>query len=323
MLILYGGNGFIGRHIAVAAHRRGIPCATVTPTPNPGFISEYAPSVRLISVEEFADKAGERLLLNASAFVHLASRSVPITNVERPAQELSEDVEPAFEVFLRVGKVRPELPIVFLSSGGSVYGRTTLARIPEAEPPKPISPYALGKVLLEQCLAYCGDTAGQNYTVLRVSNPIGRWHRNPRQGIVMAALRALEADEPLEVFGDGRTVRDYIDADDLADAILRVAQSGRVSRDVFNVGSGVGHDVLGVIETVADVFGRTPRIVHRPARSIDVPRSVLDPTRFETAFGWRATTSLRESVEKIVLARAEDRRSAAGGQDGTTKPISR
>jgi UDP-glucose 4-epimerase len=253
-----------------------------------------------MSLVDFLAADGDRLLLRATALVYLASRSVSISNVESPVRELRDNVIPAFEAFLRVGRVRPELPVIFISSGGAVYGRTEHNRTPESEPVKPISPYGLGKVLTEKCLIFCSDTVGQPYAILRASNAIGRWHRNRHQGLAMAALRAIRSGAPLDIYGDGNAVRDYIDADDLADAILAVAASGKSVKGIWNVGSGVGHSTLEVVETVASVAGRWPRVVFKPSRSVDVPRSVLDPTRFAQDFGWEMRVTFRNAIERLV-----------------------
>ncbi|HEX9906305.1 MAG TPA: NAD-dependent epimerase/dehydratase family protein [Propylenella sp.] len=302
MLVLLGGNGFIGRHLTVRAHERGIEAVVVARTPEPRFLEVNAPSARSMSLQAFQSEEGSEVLLRADALVHLASSSVPISHPDTPADELSENVEPSFRAFLRVSRLRPELPILFLSSGGAVYGRNGSDRIPESAALRPISPYALGKVLTEQCLAYCGEAAGQRYAILRVSNPVGRWHRNPLQGLPMAALRAIRSGTPLEIFGDGSAVRDYLDADDLAESILLVAASKRPLGGVWNVASGKGLSVLEMVDLVGAAVGRKPDLVFRPARPVDVPRSVLDPSRFRADFGWSATTPLSTSLERLVQA---------------------
>jgi UDP-glucose 4-epimerase len=310
MLVLIGGNGFLGRHTTIEAHRRGIDVAVVAPRPDPAFLATHAPSARSLSLDVFDGSVGEDLLKRSRAIVYLAGRTVPASNTEDPATELKESVAPAFNLFLRVSRINPRSKLVMLSSGGTVYGRVRAERVKEDHPLRPISPYGLGKVMTEQALAFCAAWRGQRYAVLRASNPVGRWHSNERQGLVPAVLRSIRSGAPLTIYGDGSTLRDYIDADDLADAILRVALDGDRFDDTWNVGSGRGISVMEVIETVATVAGRQPTMEFRPRRSVDVDRIVLDCSKIREDFGWQPVTSLRASVEKIILA-DDERKGAA------------
>jgi UDP-glucose 4-epimerase len=302
MLVLVGGNGFIGRHLTVRAHEAGISAVVVSRTPDLQFIAAHAPSAISLPLADFQGRAGEELLLErATALIYLASQSVPGSNVENPSLEITGNVEPAFATFLRVGHLRPDLPILFLSSGGTVYGRTDCTPIPETAPLRPISPYGLGKVIIEQCLRFCGETAGQRYFILRASNAIGRWHRNPKQGLAMAVLRAISSGTPLNVYGDGTAVRDYIDADDIADAIIGVV-SADSKNDIWNVSSGIGYSILDVVDMIEKVVGKRPEITFWPNRKVDVSSAVLDPSKIFRDFGWKAKTPLLLALKKALLS---------------------
>jgi UDP-glucose 4-epimerase len=115
----------------------------------------------------------------------------------------------------------------------------------------------------------------------------------------MAAMRAINSGTPLPIYGDGTAVRDYLDADDLAEAIITVARSDPKA-GLWNVGSGVGHSVLDIIDMVEEVTGKRPRIEFRPNRGIDVPHAVLDPSKIFQDFGWKATTPLLLSLKKAL-----------------------
>jgi UDP-glucose 4-epimerase len=301
MIVFFGGNGFIGRHLTIRAHAASIDSIVISRTPDPDFIETYAPSAANMTSAEFDGSAGDEVLMRrASALIYLASGSVPSSNVLHPTKEIAENVAPAFDLFLRIGRLRPSLPIIFISSGGTVYGRANYARIPETAPLRPISPYGLGKVMAEQCLQYCGDVMRQRYAILRASNAIGRWHRNPKQGLTMAVLRAIESGTPLHIYGNGTAVRDYVDADDLADAIIAVAL-GKFENDAWNVASGVGHSILDIVDSIERVTGRRPEIVFQPDRGVDVASAVLDPSKMLRDFGWKATTPLLDSLRKMLV----------------------
>ncbi|HET6377903.1 MAG TPA: NAD-dependent epimerase/dehydratase family protein [Methylocella sp.] len=299
MLLIIGSNGFIGRHLTARAADSGIPLTVVSRTFEQHFFSRYAPAARKVPASEVGSESFNRLLKKASAVVYLVSHSVPVTTVTEPVNEVRHNVEPAFSFFLQLAEINPGARLVYLSSGGTVYGRTQVLKIPETHPLHPVSPYGLGKCLCESCIRFCADTRGQRYAILRVSNPVGRWHSNPHQGLVPTVLRAITANVPLPVFGDGQFVRDYLDADDLADAILRVALNA-TRNDTWNIGSGIGHTTLDVVDIVSNVVGRKPALKFLPARPFDVERNVLSIEQITRDFGWKPMTTLSESVKRIV-----------------------
>ena len=303
-LLLIGGAGFLGKHLAARAADRDIACTVVTSRIGGTSLSNLSAIHRTMDAERFAGGEGDEAILGASAVVYLATRSVPVSSFDSPTAELDENVRPAFDAFQRIGALNPAARIIFISSGGTVYGKTDATPIPESHPLAPISPYGLGKVLTEQTLRFCTDARNQPAAILRLSNLVGRHHRGTRQGLVMAVLRAIRAGGAVPVFGDGSHVRDYLDADDAADAILRVAALPTTGSlfGLWNLGSGRGTSVVDVIRLVGDVLGRTIEIEWRPPRAVDVPASVLDISLIRRDIGWEPTTPLRRSIEKIVEA---------------------
>lgn len=303
MLVIVGGNGFIGRHLSVLSDKCGVPATVVSPNPDPQFLATNAPSISSLSLAEFNGPQGDRLLSSqASGLVYLASRTIPSSNLVTPSDELAQNVTPAFDMFWRVSQLRPTIPIILLSSGGTVYGPNPRPQLVETDPLRPVSPYGVGKVLIEQCLRYCHDVSGQRYAILRASNPVGRWHRNTKQGLAMAVLRAISSGDPLDVYGNGSIVRDYIDADDLATAILTVVRSNHPLNDVWNIGSGTGVSILQMIDLIGQLAGKAPKLLFRPGRAIDVPRCVLDIGKIRRDFRWDPETPLRDTIGKLLAA---------------------
>ena len=302
MIVLIGGNGFIGRHVTILADQRGIPVTVVATTPNHDFLAAHAPSAGALFALEFDGKKGNDLIERADAIVYLASNSVQPTYANEPWLEISENVLPSFQAFWRISTINPQVKIVFLSSGGTVYGMQDCEAISETTDLAPISAYGLAKVMTEKTLEFFGNTRGQRHAILRVSNPVGRWHTNSKQGLVMAVLRALKHGERLSVYGDGSNVRDYLDADDLADAILRVSLDQAHAGGAWNVGSGCGYSILEIVDIISDLVGRRPGIDFFDERPFDVRRVVLDTAKSRRDFGWAAATPIRVSIQKVLEA---------------------
>lgn len=304
MMILFGGNSFIGRHVAAAAEGRH-PVTVVSRKKDEAFLAQQAPSAHFMHPEDFFGAAGAELVRSARSFLYLANTSIPATNAATPWVELSDNVIPAFSTVMRTAELNPRIRILFPSSGGTVYGNGPTSPIPETAPLAPISPYGLAKTMGEQTIGYIARTTGADYAILRISNPVGIWHSTRGQGLVEVALKKALAGESLTVFGKGSTVRDYFDADDLADALLRIGFAEGPLSDVWNVGSGAGSTVRDVVDLIAQVTGRTLILDFAPQRPTDVNYSVLDVRKIERRFGWKSRLSLKKTVEKLVGARGD------------------
>jgi UDP-glucose 4-epimerase len=195
--------------------------------------------------------------------------------------------------------LNPNARLIHLSSGGTVYGRSNKVLTDENTPCAPISGYGLGKLMIEEALRFTGRTTGMPFAILRVSNPVGHHHTGNDQGVVSIALRAALHGHAFRLLGDGSQIRDYLDADDVAHAIMACIDDTQHVDGVWNVGSGIGRSVLEVLRFVERQTGRRLRIEEHPARPVDVPRIVLDCTKIERDFGWRAQRSLEESVGRV------------------------
>jgi UDP-glucose 4-epimerase len=306
MIVLLGANGFLGRHTAELLGRRGQRAIAVSRSPDRDFFEHFAPSLKVMNAAEFASSAGHAAIAEAEALVYFAWGSVPSTFVDEPWQELPQNVQPSLEVFHRVTAISPRTKIVLLSSGGTIYGPGGTAPKDEAAPTRPISGYGLGKLMAEEGLRFIGRTRGTPHAILRVSNPVGRWQTDARQGIVGVGLRAARDGVPVRLFGGGVQVRDYVDADDVAEAILRAAADRTHSAATWNVGSGVGVSVIGILARISEVIGRPIAIEHAPPRPIDVPHIVLDCRKVAEELGWTAKTPIEQSIAglwRVVCSR--------------------
>jgi UDP-glucose 4-epimerase len=299
MILLIGGNGFIGRHLAGLLHDRCLTAAIVARRVARADEAYRGGTTRVIGAEAFAGAAGDRLLAEAEAVVYLASDSVPSTFAAEPWREIPVNVEPAARLFARCAATNPSAKLVLISSGGTIYGRTGGTPVPEGAPTWPISGYGLGKLMIEQALAFVGRTRGLAYNVLRVSNAVGCWQNSKAQGIVSIALRAVRDRTPIDLYGGGSQVRDYIDADDVADAVLSACLDRRHVDRIWNVGSGMGRSVAEMIRLVEGVTGRPVPIRHFPARPIDVPAIVLDCSQIRRDLGWVARRPIEATIAEV------------------------
>ena len=186
--------------------------------------------------------------------------------------------------------------IVLASSGGTIYGEPEVLPTPEDHPLEPISMHGVNSVVTERYARFFARRYGFAVTTLRYSNVYGPGQTGRRgQGVVAAWSRALADGNPIAVFGDLGARRDFVFAEDAADATV-AAGLARDACGAFNVGSGVATPLADVLELIATVVGRAPLLQQRPARGLDVSATALDCSRLALATGWSATTPLVEGI---------------------------
>lgn len=299
MILLVGGTGFIGKNLVQALRHQGRECTVVSRKPDEAFLQAHAPGTEALTLEQFhADPAAA--LFGCTAVIYLASSSTPGSNLDTPWREAHDNAEPLLRCLRAVQQHGPGAHFVSMSSGGTVYGQNTAQLLHEDLPLNPISPYGLGKQMMEAAVRFMATSQGLRTTILRPANPIGRWQKNRSQGVVGVLVRAAQTGVAFPMMGDGSAVRDYFDVADLCTAITAVIEQPEASIGrVFNVGSGQGHSVRDIVSLVEQAAGRAIRIEPVPARRTDVDRVVLDTSRIRQALSWAPQVSLEQSLENI------------------------
>ena len=293
--LVLGGNGFVGSHL-VDRLLREQHCVRVFDR-REEFYREP-----IVGVEYCYGDYGNRTLLaealhHMDMVFHLISTTVPKTSNDDPAFDLMSNVVET--IYLLEQCVEQGIKkIVFLSSGGTVYGRPASVPVSEDSPTDPECSYGITKLTIEKYLALFNHLYGLDYVVLRPSNPYGA-RQNPEgiQGAISVFLGKIAAGKPIEIWGDGEIVRDYVFVEDLVDGIYRAAVQP-VSSRIFNLGSGEGHSLNALVEIMRHVFGGEIRVVYTPKRSFDVPKIYLDIRRATEQLGWRPSTSLEAGVQQ-------------------------
>lgn len=239
------------------------------------------------------------LLREVDTVYHLISTTCPTNSNRNTAMEIEENMVSTIR-FLDAC-VEAEVPkVVFLSSGGTVYGKEHTGVCREEEEAFPITAYGVQKLGIEKILYLYQHMYGLDYRIVRLSNPYGPYQRpDGVQGAVTTfTWRALH-DKPIEVYGDGSVVRDYIYIEDAIDGILRIAER-RGNFRLYNLGSGTGHSLKEVLQVITGVTDKTPQVIYKSNRSVDVPINILDISRFRQDFGCFEPIGLEEGIGRLV-----------------------
>ena len=238
-------------------------------------------------------------LSEAEAVYHLISTTCPSNSNRDVAGEMEENLIATIRFLDACAKAGVK-KVVFLSSGGTVYGREHTGICREEEEAFPITSYGVQKLAIEKILYLYREMYGLDYRIVRLSNPYGPWQRpNGVQGAVTTFTYRALTGTPIEVYGDGSVVRDYIYIDDAVRGILNIAEGQGRSR-LYNLGCGEGNTLLDVIEAIEEVLGKKPEVRFLPGRPVDVPVNVLDVSRYEADFGPLSPLPLAEGIRRLA-----------------------
>jgi UDP-glucose 4-epimerase len=300
--LILGGNGFIGSSVAELLHSRGEPVrvfdrpATALPETLKG-----ARGVEFFEGDFLNVADLEEALEGMEDVYHFICSTLPKRSNEDPLHDVETNLMGTLRL-LEFFRRRPGMRLLFISSGGTVYGEPKTLPIPESHPTEPLCSYGIGKLTIEKYLGLYHRLHGLNYRVLRVSNAYGE-RQNPHsaQGAVAVFLDRILKGEEITVWGDGSVVRDYLYVGDVAEALVRVAATESRVR-IFNIGSGRGVSLSELIATLAEVSGKQPRIRYEKARAFDVPANTLDISLAAAELNWVPRVPLYDGLRRVCQA---------------------
>lgn len=298
--LVLGANGFIGSHLVDALIDKGhfVRCFGRYKSGSVNFASSEPPSVEIFR-GDFLNRNDIKKALDGIDYVfHFISTTNPFTAENDPLVDIETNIKMSVELF-RLCSENSVKKIIFASTGGSIYGDVgTDKAISEKTYPRPVSPYAIGKLTIENYLRYFKRKYDLDYLILRISNPYGpRQNTLSGQGVISIFLEKIRQNQPLKIYGDGSMVRDYIYVADAARMISECFDK-KSSSNIYNLSSGIGYSVNDLVKTIENVAQINAVIEHIPAPPTFVHKVILDPSLFKNDFGGGATISLEEGVLK-------------------------
>jgi UDP-glucose 4-epimerase len=287
------GAGFLGRSTAEDLAERGHDVTLVSQRPDPA--PTRHPDIRLVP-GGLGGGPGTLAphLVGATTVLYAAGSARPADLEGDPAAEAAE--VDAVRSVLEALAPQPTARLLFLSSGGTVYGDAHGAPVPERAPLRPHGAYARAKVAAEHLVA-----ARPGSCTLRCGNVYGPAQQPwQSQGVVASLVAAARSGEPVPRYGSGDAVRDHLWVGDLTVAAVGLAERSALPPCV-NVGSGVGTTLAQLTALVGSVVGRPVHVRPEPARPTDREGVVLDITLLRSLIDF-TPTPLEEGVGALVRA---------------------
>jgi len=290
--LIIGGSGFIGSHVVDRLLADGLRVRVYDRAKE-----RYrdTPAAADFRQGDFTDTNYlAEALADVDVVFHMLSTSVPSTSNLDPVADIEGNLIGTVRLLelMRSAGVRR---MVYPSSGGTIYGPPQTDPVTEAHPERPISSYGIVKSAVEKYLLMEQHLHGLSPTILRVSNPYGpRQGHGGVQGVIGTFLWRIAQGEPIQIWGDGSVVRDFIHISDLAELCSQCAR--QEVHGVFNAGSGQGVSINEILEVIPAVTGKAIKVEYKPGRGFDVPRVVLDTSAIRARLPWRPRISLRDGI---------------------------
>jgi len=296
--LILGGCGFIGANLAETLLTEGYRVRIFdTPTASRANLASFESQIDFCSGDFLKEADIDGALKDVDFVFHLVGTTLPANSNYRTVFDVQSNVIASIrllEATLRHGVKR----LVFASSGGTVYGESQTIPITEDHPTDPLCSYGITKLAIEKYLRLYRHLHGLDYTILRISNPYGKYQKfTAEQGVIGVFLSRIRENRPITIWGDGSVVRDYIYVEDVANAFVKAITQDSQYR-VFNIGTGIGMSLRNLLEMMERVTGIKPKVDYAAGRPVDVSVNVLDPTRGRTYMNWHAETDCEAGLHK-------------------------
>lgn len=297
--LLIGGAGFIGSNlIREFSLREGYEINVLEP--------EFASISRIeaLPVKLFRGNLSNIDLLESvlmsekiDTVIHLVSTIIPGSSYDDYEREFTNVIFPS----IRLMEIccRRNVKFVYFSSGGTIYGDRKGKVIPfvETDAMAPISYYGWSKQMMENSILYMNRTKGLRYLILRPSNPYGHGQNlHGKQGFIAVALGKILAGEPITVWGDGSSIRDYIYIEDLCKAVVDLLGNKDAVNVTINIGSSIGYSVNQILDVIKKCVSEPVEVEYVAPRQADVSSMVLDTRKLRDFISFNPI-SIEQGIE--------------------------
>lgn len=301
-ILILGGYGFLGTNIIkyVDAHMRDAYKFIVFDKFDHHMGGVVCESVAKTYAGNFTDKELMGTIFKENKIdlvIHSLSTTVPVDSANA-RYDVETNLLPTLDVLALMVKYDVK-DIVYISSGGAVYGTRDNKPHEESDAVYPISSYGVVKVATEKYMMQYAQLYGLRPLIVRLSNPYGPYHYSMKQGVINIAMTKALRKEALQIWGDGNDKKDYIYVEDFVDILFRLLEDG-VSNQVVNIGSGT---LLSVNEIADAVRALVPTFhaEHEANQQFDASHFELNTKKLRRLIGDYKFTPFKEGLNKTYL----------------------
>ncbi|WP_338815503.1 NAD-dependent epimerase/dehydratase family protein (plasmid) [Bernardetia sp. Wsw4-3y2] len=277
--ILIIGYGFVGQNIYKKLDKNLFDVTVLSPhtedKPEIGFVR--AKLQDLTSIKD--------LDLENTIIIHTAHVGYPLHDQDTLYREVEENLNP-FLLLLDFIKNSKGCRVVYISSGGAIYGKPQKLPVMESHVLQPISFYGLCKKYMEEALHLYSMQYGLEYDIVRPSNIYDfNWKTGKKQGLISALVKSIEEKTLFYLWGDGSAKKDYIHVDCFSEAITKIVDT-KASNTVFNVSANKSYSTKDIINLVEKKYGQKINIIQKEVKNQDISEIRLDNTKIKNHIKW-------------------------------------
>lgn len=289
LVVVLGAAGFVGRNVVerLLAEGHDVIACDIVEDPFRGGVSYVKVDI--------LDEAGiAQVVEGADTLVHLAAHPLS-ASIERPKLNAMINVQGSLNAFdaARAAGVRK----VLFASASSLVGGVLYSPVDETHPATPETPYGVAKLAAEHYLRVYRELYGLHYLVFRFFNVYGPWQLPDSGALIPTMYERLSEGQPITVWGDGSSVRDYVYVGDVAD-LFAEGVVGPVQDEVVNVGTGRGTTVLDIARLGGKILEVEPQFDFQPPRAGEIANFTADTRKLARLFGKVPSTILEEGLTR-------------------------
>ncbi len=301
-ILVTGGAGFIASHVTDAYIEAGHEVVIVDNL-STGYLHNVNPQAKFYQVDICSEDLDKVFELEKPDIVnhHAAQISVPLS-VKDPLNDAEINVKGVIRILQNCVKHKVK-KVIYISSGGAMYGEAVEYPTTETYNPKPLSVYAINKMVGENYLAFYHHQYGLNFSVLRYANVYGpRQVSHGEAGVVSIFIEMLLAGKTPNVYvypnePDGM-IRDYVYVKDVVKANLIVLNNGE--NDAFNIGTQIETTTMTLYREICDQLGCPANPIIGEARLGDLHRSLLSYDKAKRVLGWEPDYKLSQGISETI-----------------------
>ena len=241
-------------------------------------------------------------LKDCHAIIWLVNVSVPGSNMSL-TEEFDLNTKPLIKFLEKANELPLMQKFIYLSSGGTVYGNTEEhSPIKEEHSKSPISAYGLSKLVTENYIEFFTQKDNFESYILRPSNVYGKYQNLVKpQGIIGFAFKSVIQNTTLDLYDDGKVIRDFIFVKDLAEAINKCIEkpTNKTKTNIYNVGSGIPYSIKEIIQKINIISKKEVQTIAKESRNFDCEYNVLDINKINKELGWSPSTSIEEGLAEV------------------------